>query len=280
MSKRIEEKQYTISRINTKVINYGVYIMKSSEKLLYRLILLCAGGAVGLIYYGGLFKKNGVETTATTISNLVVFLLIGLFANKYFYKSIVSKLKKKRINTLKTQFCAFSSALANALTSGMNMHDALNAVYNDLLNQYSNEAYIVLEVNEIINGMNNNIAVEVMLEDFGTRSGIEDITNFAKVFATCYRNGGDIKSVVQRTTNIISEKVMISSEIETAITSNKMQMNIMNVLPIVILFMMRMMSKDFAASFATIIGVIGLTVSAGLTFAAYKMGQKIMDIKG
>ena len=59
-----------------------------------------------------------------------------------------------------------------------------------------------------------------------------------------------------------------------------MQMNIMNVLPIVIVFMMRMMSQDFANSFSTIIGVIGLTVSVALTIGAYKLGQKIMDIKG
>ena len=139
---------------------------------------------------------------------------------------------------------------------------------------------IVAEVRELIDGVNNNINIEVMLEDFGIRSDIPDITNFATVFATCYRTGGDIKSVVRRTTDIISEKILISSEIETAMTSNKMQMNIMTILPIVIIGMMRLMSQDFAASFATIIGVLGLTVSAALTIGAYKLGQKITDVKG
>lgn len=275
-----QQPQYYLSRINTQVMNYQVYVMKKSEKFLYSILLLICGGAVGLVFYGGLFKKAGEATLATSVSNIIVFLLIGLVAIKYFLPTITDGLRRKRIEKLKRQFCDFASALANALASGMNMNDSLNAVYKDLQSQYSEEAYIVLEVQEIIGGLSNNIPVETMLEDFGMRSGIADITNFATVFATCYRTGGDIKSVVRRTTEIISEKVLISSEIETAITSNKMQMNIMNVLPIIIVFMMRLMSADFAESFASIIGVLGLTVSGALTIAAYKIGQKIMDIKG
>ena len=73
---------------------------------------------------------------------------------------------------------------------------------------------------------------------------------------------------------------MIASEIETSITSNKMQMSIMNVIPIVLVLMMRLMSESFAEGFATIVGVIGLSITAALTIAAYKLGQKITDIKG
>lgn len=280
MAKKNDQPQYYISKINTQVLNYNVYVMKPTEKLLYGLMLLVAGGVVGLIFYSGLFKVDGQATLATYISNLVVFLLVGLLANRYFMPTITESLRVKRLNKLKSQFCDFASALTNALASGMNMNDALLAVYNDLKAQYSEEAFIVLETQEIINGMRNNIPVEVMLEDFGIRSGVADITNFATVFATCYRTGGNIRSVVRRTTDIISEKIMINSEIETAITSNKMQMNVMNVLPIVIVLLMRLLSPDFADSFATIIGVVGLTVSAALTVASFKLGQKIMNITG
>jgi len=274
------QPQYYVSKINSQVLNYNVYVMSSSEKMLYSLLLFAVGGVVGLIFYGGLFKSEGEATLLTTISNIVVFCIVGLLARKYFLPNINEMLRRKRIETLKKQFCNFATALTNALASGMNMNDSLNAVYKDLCLQYSESAYIVIEVQEILNGMNNNFSVESMLEDFSLRSGVEDISNFAKVFATCYRTGGDIKSVVRRTTEIISQKIMIASEIETSITSNKLQMNIMNVLPIFIVMMMRLMSKDFAESFGSIIGVIGLTISAALTIAAYKMGQKIMDIKG
>lgn len=280
MSKKDNQQGYLVSRINTQVIDYSVYVMSASDKLMYSAILLIIGGIVGLIFYGGLFKSNGQATLMTTISNVVVFAVVGLLAIKLFMPIINDSLKTKRQNKLKKQFCDFASALTNSLASGMNMMDSLNAVYLDLQAQYSEDSLIVLEIKEIINGMNNNIPIEEMLSDFADRSGIDDIENFAKVFKTCYRTGGDIKSIVRRTTDIISEKIMISSEIETTITSNKMQMNIMNVIPIVIVFMMRIMSSEFAESFSSLIGIIGLTVCVGLTFASYKLGQKIMDIKG
>lgn len=280
MAKVQQEPQYYLSEINTQVINYKVYVMNPGEKLMYMAMLMIAGGCVGLVFYGDLFKVDGVATFMTMISNIVVFVGIGSLAIKAFLPMITDSLQKKRAGVLKEQFVDFASALTNALGSGMNMNDSINAVYNDLKSQYPEDAYIVSEVQELINGLNNNLSIEFLLEQFGIRSGEEDIMNFAQVFATCYRTGGDIKSVVRRTTEMISEKVMIASEIDTAITSNKMQMNIMNVLPIVIILMMRFMSAEFANSFSSIVGVIGLTISAGLTFAAYKMGQKIMDIKG
>lgn len=280
MAKAEKEPQYYTSKINTQVLNYNVYVMKPTERTLYLLLLVLAGGAVGLIFYGGLFKENGQATIMTLISNVVVFCLGSILAIRYFLPVLTERLRKKRLDKLKKQFCDFASALTNALASGMNMNDSLQAVYQDLLVQYSEDSYIVQEVLEIINGANNNIPVETMIEDFGLRSGIPDIVNFATVFATCYRTGGNIKSVVRRTTEIISEKIMIASEIETSLTSNKMQANIMNVLPIIIVLIMRFMSPEFSQSFGSLAGVVGLTISAVMTVVAYKLGQKIMDIKG
>ena len=146
--------------------------------------------------------------------------------------------------------------------------------------QFSENAEIVFEVNGIIDGVNNGVPVEKMMADFGTRSGIEDVQNFAIVFETAYRTGGNLKEIVRRTADIIAEKTTIAAEIETKLTSNKMQMNVMLVIPVAIMIMLKVASKEFAASFASIIGVICVTISIGLFIASYVIGQKIMDIKG
>ena len=278
--KKNTEPQYYVSRINTKVLNYNVYVMSASEKLLYTLALMLGGGIVGLIFYGGLFSVDGVATTATMISNVVVFFGVGTLAVKFFLPTVNESLRKKRLAKLRVQFCDFATSLTNSLGSGMNMRDSLNSVYGDLQTQYTDGAFIVQEVYELICGMNNNIPIEQMLVDFGKRSGLPDIVNFGIVFETCYRTGGDIKSIVRRTTEIISEKTLIAGEIETVITSNKTQMLVMNVLPIFIIFMMRILSSQFAESFGTIIGVVALTISGGIFIASYKLGQKILDVRG
>lgn len=274
------EPQYYMSAINNPVLNYNVYIMKPTERLLFFLLTFIAGGLVGLIFYGGLFKVEGEATFATFISNIVVFAGVGFLSSKIFMKVINEALRNKRLKKLKTQFRDFLDSLSNSLSGGMNVNDAIINSHSDLESQYSPDAYIVKEVAEMINGVHNNIPIEDMLRDFGSRSGNDDIANFATVFETAYRTGGNIKDIIRRTTDIISEKIMIAEEIQTKITSNKLQMQIMNVIPIFLVLMLRMSSSEFDAAFGSIVGVICMTIGVGFFLAAYKMGQKMMDIKG
>lgn len=274
------EPQYYMSATNSKMLNYRVYVMSGGEKLFYTLGIFIAGGLVGLIFYGGLFQNEDGATLATYISNIVIFVIVGIIALKMFLPTVNDMLKNSRIKKLRGQFRDFLDSLSNSLSSGMNMNDALMNSYSDLVSQYSDTAFIVLEVKEMINGIQNNIAIEDIIKDFGRRSSIEDISNFATVFETSYRTGGNIKEIVRRTTDIISEKMMITEEINTKLTSNKMQMQIMNVIPIFLVLMMKSMSSDFASSFSSVLGVIGTTVGVVFFLLSYRMGQKIMDIKG
>ena len=146
--------------------------------------------------------------------------------------------------------------------------------------QYNANDDIVLEMQEIINGMNQNINIEVMLENFGMRSGNEDIMSFADVFAVCYRKGGNMNSVIHRTHSVISEKMAVADEIETKLTSNKMQHNVMSVMPIAVVALLRLTNDAFAANFATVIGVLANTVAIGIFVGAYIYGNKIVDIEG
>lgn len=280
MAKKAEEPQFYTSATNNQMLNYRVYKMKSGEKLLYFLMCFVVGGLVGLVFYGGLFKKGGVAGMATLISNVVVFCIVGAAACKMFIPVINESLRKKRINILKLQFRDFLGALSNSLSSGMNINDSIQNAKKDMELQYSSDAYIVAEVGEMVAGIQNNIDIENVIKDFGYRSGIDDITNFATVFSICYRSGGNIKDIIKRTTELITEKMMVAEEIETKITSNKTQMMAMNVIPVVVVLMMKNMSSEFAKGLTSVIGVIAISVAVVLFVIAYIVGQKIMNIEG
>ena len=66
---------------------------------------------------------------------------------------------------------------------------------------------------------------------------------------------GNMKEVIRRTTEMISEKLIINEEIETKLTSNKLQMYAMNVIPVCMMLMLRFISSDFAKSFRTPLGI-------------------------
>ena len=192
-------------------------------------------------------------------------------------KSLCSSLCEKRKKKLSIQFRDFLSSLSTSLSGGMNIKDSIDSTYNDLVMQYTENSLIVKEVGEMINAQMNNVPFEQSIEDFGKRSGIADIENFANVFAICMRTGGNFKEIVRRTNDIISEKMIINEEIQTKLTSNKMQLRAMNVIPIVIVGVMKGMSSQFAEGFTTVVGVAAITIALGVFVAAYKIGNKIMD---
>ncbi len=281
MARKQQEPKYIPSAMNTPMLNYQVYYMSPSEKAQTIFLAVLAGGIAGLIFYGGQFlDENGLATTATYVWNVLIFLAVGTFAALIFLPMRKKQLKAKRKAKLTHQFRELLSALATSLSSGMNLQESLGSAYNDLKLQFSDNAYIVQEVAEMLNGLQNNVPIEDTIVSLGERSEIEDIRSFGVVFSMCYRTGGSLKDIVRRTSNIIGEKVEIAEEIETAISSNKMQFNCMMFIPIVMVLMLRMMSSSFAASFSTPVGIVGMTVGIVIFVIAYQMGQKIMDIKG
>lgn len=170
-------------------------------------------------------------------------------------------------------------SLSASLSSGSNVLNAFNSALIDLKMQYTESDYIIIELQEIIDCMGSNVNAEEAMHFFGERSGIEDIQTFADVFEICYRRGGDMKRIVRRTYDVISDKMAINDEIETKLTSNKMQHNAMSVMPIAVVALLRVTNASFAESFATVQGVLVNTVAIVIFVSAYKYGKKIIDIK-
>ena len=275
----VQEPQYLPSPLNNWMINYRVYYMSFAEKVLSFLLTFAAGGLVGLIFYGGMFKNEGEATSATFISNIVVFCLIGAIAAVVFIPAIKGSLEKKRAKKLTKQFMDMMEVLSTSLSAGSTVNGAFVNAQSDMQNQYSRKDYIIQELTEIVNGLNNGRTLEEMVLAFGSRSNNKDIENFGNVISNCYRLGGNFKDVVRKTRNIISDKVAIEDEINTKIASNKLQLNAMCIMPIGLVGMLKLSSEMFAENLASGIGVFVTTVAVGIFAGAYLWGRKIIDIR-
>ena len=278
--KKEVEPAFINSPLNNPMKNYRVYTMGKAESILVKVISFVIGGLVGLIFFSGLFKNDGYPTLATYISDVVVFVIFGFFAMSFLSKMYRQRAFEKQQKKLKSQFRDMLESLSASVSTGSNISHAFEAALNDLSMQYNEDDYIILEMKEILNGTNQNISTEVMLKNFGSRSGIDDIESFADIFEICYRKGGDMKSVIGRTNTVISEKMAVSDEIDTKLTSNKMQHNVMSVMPIAVVALLKLTNRSFAENFATPVGVIVNIIAIGVFVAAYKYGTKIVDIKG
>ena len=273
------EPQFLPSPLNNDMINYKVYYMSSSEKIGALLLTLILGGLAGLVFYGGLFKVGGEATTATTISNLVVFFGVGGIAAKVFVPAVKKSLHTKRKKALRKQFMDMLEILSASLASGNTVNDAFIGAKTDMRNQYSDTAYIIQELDEIASGITNGKSLEEMVISFGKRSANEDIENFGNVISNCYRLGGDFKDVIVRTRAILGDKIAIEDEIQTKLASNKLQHYAMSLMPIALVAMLKITNDSFARNLATPVGVFVTTFAIGIFVGSYFWGMKICDIK-
>lgn len=278
--KKKEEPAYYTSVTNVRVMNYKVYKMSKSERMLYTCIVFAAGAVLGYLFYGGLGKDvYGNATKVTYICNVAVSAITGIVAVKLALPVIAQSRKEKRQHDLKMQFRDMLDSLATSLNSGKNVVDSFQSVNQDLKMQYEDNAYILQELKVILAGLHNNINMETLLEDFGRRSGVEDIESFANVFRICYRQGGNLKEVIRNTHSIIHDKMEIESEIKTMVATNNLQQKIMIVIPILLIALIKAMSPEFAANFTTPTGIFATTFAIVMFVIAYFTGKSILNIK-
>ena len=241
--------------------DYNVYNESVKQKILWFFIGLIAGAVVIYVFYESVIAS-------------VVGIICGFAFIPIRRKQVIEKRKKK----LTQQFRGLLDALATSIGAGKNIYDSFSGASEDLAVQYSRDSDIVNEVNVIRVGMNNNIQIEDLLLNFADRSGLEDIRNFANVFATCYKKGGNIKDVIKNTASIIGDKIEVRMELETMVAGQKNEQNIMLVMPVVFIVVLKTMGGDLI-DLQSATGILSVTVSLVIFIAAYFISKKILNIK-
>ena len=120
--------------------------------------------------------------------------------------------------------------------------------------------------------------IEDLLLNFADRSGVVDVANFANVFATCYKKGGNIKDVIKNTATIIGDKIEIQMELQTMVAGQKNEMNIMLVMPILFIVVMKSMGGGLI-DLSSPVGILSTAAALVIFIVAYFAAQKITDIK-
>lgn len=242
--------------------DYSVRIFTQQEKILYFLLGMIVVGAVLYIFY----------------ESLIVSLIAGAVGGYYFLPLMNKSLINKRKNKLLLQFKDLLDALSTSLGAGRNVFDAFAFAETDLKIEYPADSDIIKEVHIILHGITNNITIEELLVDFGDRSGLKEIKDFASVFETCYRKGANIQEIIQNTAEVITDEIEISMEIQTMVSGQKTEQNVMTLMPIVFVFIMKNMGGNLI-DLSSVIGIISMTAAIVMFIIAYFVGKKILDIK-
>lgn len=170
--------------------------------------------------------------------------------------------------------------LSASLTAGYSVENAFRVSLKELGILYGEDGLIVREFQYIVSQLEMNRPVEQILFDFGRRSGVDDIMNFAEVFAAAKRSGGRLASIMEHTAHIIRDRIEVKEEIRTMTASKRFEQNIMNLLPYLIVFYIEGSSPGFFKQmYDTSLGRLLMSLCLGIYLVAFIMAKKILEIE-
>jgi tight adherence protein B len=243
--------------------DYNQYQYTRESFIKYFLMGAFLGGVIGFLFYSNLF-------------GMLLSLPIGLIYVHGKKKDLIEERKWQ----LNLEFRDGLASLSAALNTGYSVENAFYQAVLDLKLMYSADSLIVTEFEGIVNQIQMNQNIEEILEEFAVRTGIEDIENFAEVFKTAKRTGGDIIHIIRTTGNTIHDKIEVKREIRTLITGKKFEANIMSVIPMGIILYLRFCSPGFLEPlYHNLFGFIFMTIILLVYYGVFLLSKKIMNIK-
>ncbi|EPR08276.1 type II secretion system F family protein [Ruminiclostridium papyrosolvens] len=246
------------------MVDYNEYSITLQMKLLYALSAAAVAFAVSYLFYRSIIISMVVSP-------------LGIFYLKYKRKQIIHKRKRE----LNLQFKDLLISLSSSLSAGKPLEKSFVGALSDLYVLYpSDDAHIVRETKIIINKLSLNVSIEDAISDFADRSELDDIKNFSDVIIICKRAGGNLVEAIKNSSRIISEKIEMTQEIETLLSSRKFEQKILNVMPIAMMFILSTTAAEYIKPvFVTATGRISVTLCLILLLTAYLISNKIMNIK-
>ncbi len=234
-------------------------------------------------------KEKGQVCFLTFIVTSLVAVLFyrsiwGGLLTPFFYRIIYQKVnqygKEKRDKALLDAFLSGIRTLNTALQAGLSMERAWKEVEKESRFQYGEESLFYMEVKELNRSVELNVSIEKLFMEFANRTAMEDIMQFAEVLDYGKRVGGNWRKIIDATVYRMNEKYEVKQQIEVLVAEKKLEQQIMNVLPLVILAFLQLSSWDYMqVMYHNPFGVMIMTVVLIVYLIAVFMSEKILDIR-
>jgi len=173
---------------------------------------------------------------------------------------------------------ALISMLA-AIKAGYSIENAFVETQKDLEYRFGKTNKMAQELQYINRQVKNSIPIDCLFEEFAIKTGSKDIMDFSDVFKIARRSGGDLGKMMERTIDIISNRMELKQEINLLVASKKYEQQIMNLVPAGIIFYVRLTNPGyFNALYGNIFGIFIMSLALVFYFLSYRLSEKILQI--
>ena len=178
------------------------------------------------------------------------------------------------------QFRDAIQAMASALNAGYSPENALKEAQKDLMVLYGSQMRIQKEFRYMSGQLHLNVPMEQILEEWASRTQQEDVQNFASIFYTAKKSGGNLIGIIRSAVRQISGKIEVKREIQTLMSAKRLEFRIMCAVPFAIIGYMKLSFPEFMDQlYGNLVGRGVMTVCLCVYAGAYGMGKRIINIE-
>ncbi len=244
-------------------MNYLEYSFSRNEWILY-------------LFEGALL----VCTVSFTFYRSFIAFLVMLPFLYFFLKYKKEELIRKRREELLLQFREYILAVQSALNAGNSVENAFIEAGREMEKMYGVKGLMAKEAVILTRRLRSNETLERILQELADRAELEDILDFANVFAAAKRSGGDLSGIIRRAGEVIGDKIDVLREIETELSAKKYETRVMEAVPFGIIFYLNITSPDFlSVLYHSAAGAVVMTVCLLLYAVSFRMAEKITAIE-
>lgn len=212
-------------------------------------------------------------------SNLLISIIIGSLSLKGYILFEDIYIRKRRAELVE-EFKDALYMISSSINGGNTMLQAMKDSCKGLQLIYPDHSYISKEFNFIIKRVEEaGENLDSALTDFARKSGVEDIIDFVEIYILSKKMGGDLNEIIEKTWNIIIEKINIKKEIDVIVSQKKYEGIILAAMPFIIILFITFVSPGyFDKMYTTVTGKVSMTIGLLMIGIAYKWSERIMQI--
>ena len=170
--------------------------------------------------------------------------------------------------------------MASALHAGYAIENAWREAAAEMAVVYGEQG----EITRVFRGISRKLAMgqttEEAVRNLAERSGIPEVRQFAEVFGAAKRTSGNLAPILSETADLLAKKLRLREEIRTMVTAKKLEQNIMNLMPLLILVYINLGNPGFTDPlYETLAGRLIMTLCLGVYGFAVWLGQKILAVE-
>lgn len=204
---------------------------------------------------------------------MIVFLAVPYYL---FYKNHIKE-KRRWNNTL--EFKELIRIVSSEIQAGISVENSFINAIPEMRRLFGNSA-VTTECELIARGVTNNEPIEKLLMEMSTRLGIEEIIDFAEIFTIAKRSGGNLRKIIEDTTNSIDARIEMKREYRIIIASKQMEHRIMCAVPFGIVGYIGISSQGyFDIFYQGSAGRITMTIILVAYIGAFIWGEKIINMR-